>query len=102
MKRSAVVLAALACTACSMNPFVRPDYQVKLGWDHTSHPDVGPPFGPADEEETLDALNCKLERSSGAFYAEIGLGYRLRDGGFEGSDFIFQSSVGIKLWSNKR
>jgi hypothetical protein len=94
-----VITASLG--GCALDP-PGTDYTVKAGWDHVSHPDVGPPFGPRSEEDTLDTLSCKLERSSDRFYVEVGLGYRLAEGGFYGSDFIFMSSAGVKLWSSKR
>lgn len=65
-------------------------------WQHVSHPLLGPPFGPRNEEDSLDVLNGCGERRKENFYVEMCLGYRLRDGGFFGDDFIYTGRFGVR------
>jgi hypothetical protein len=65
---------------------------------HVSHPLRGEPFGPMNEEDTLDTVGFVSRREYGRVYVEHGLAYRWRDGGFYGDDFIYQGRVGVQLW----
>lgn len=65
-------------------------------YQHVSHPLIGPPFGPRGEEDSLDVLNGCAEKAKGKFYAEMCLGYRLRDKGFYGDDFIYTARFGVR------
>lgn len=89
-----IAVAALALTGCS----VMPD-SVSLEQMHVSHPLLGPPFGPSNEEDTLDTLGFRARWVSGRYYVEAGLGQQLKDSGFYGDGFIFTSRVGVTLWA---
>jgi hypothetical protein len=97
--KSTVVLYVIfaALTGCS----VVPD---KAGVElfHASHPLAGPPFGPTSEEDSLDILQGTTRWQRGRVYGEIGLGYKLKDGGFYGPDFTFTGRVGVELWSKSK
>lgn len=89
---SLIALAALS--GCSVAPS-----KLDAGWGHNSYPELGYPFGPANEEDTLDTLGLRATWERGKCFAEVGLGYKLRDGGFYGdSDVVFTSRVGVVLW----
>lgn len=92
--RRLVVLAAVLSSGCASVPDV-----VDAGWSHDSHPRQGYPFGPSTEEDTLDTLGLRARWDRGKCFAEMGLGYKFREGGFHGDDFIFESRVGVKLFS---
>lgn len=93
MPRTAALLAtALALTGCSVA-------SVDAGWSHTSHPLLGPPFGPSNDEDTLDTLGFRARWVRGPYYVEAGLGQQLKDSGFYGDGFIFTSRVGVTLWA---
>jgi hypothetical protein len=95
MKRLATVFAAVALlSGCALMP----DSQ-STGWTHVSHPLLGPPFGPGNEEATLDTIDTRVEWQRGRYRIEASLGYRVTDGGFYGDDFIFMGRVGYQLWS---
>jgi hypothetical protein len=92
--RHLVILAAVASlTGCATSPST-----MDAGWSHVSHPKLGRPFGPSSEEDTLDTLGLRARWDRGKCFAEMGLGYQIRDGGFYGDDFIFQSRVGVRLF----
>jgi hypothetical protein len=97
-KTLAVLVALVLLVTCS-GCVIAPPSSVDVGWSHTSHPLRGAPFGPANEEDSLDTLGFRTRWDSGRTFVETGLSYRLRDGGFYGDDFIFESRVGVKLWS---
>jgi len=82
----AIVLLCSGCTTVSVNV------------SHVSHPLLGAPFGPANEEDTLDTVGLRTRRESGRFYVEQGLAYRWRDGGFYGDDFVYTLDAGVTLW----
>lgn len=91
--RSLLILATLAVSGCITNPD-----SVDAGWSHVSHPKLGRPFGPSTEEDTLDTLGLRARWDRGKCFAEMGLAYRLRNGGFYGDDFIFESRMGVRLF----
>lgn len=91
--RRLVVLAAVALSGCVTTPDV-----LDAGWSHSSHPRQGRPFSPREDEDSLDTLGLRARWENGKCFAEMGLGYMLRDGGFYGDDFIFESRVGVKLF----
>mgnify|MGYP001576052124 CR=1 FL=1 len=64
---------------------------------HSSHPLDGPPFGPRNEEDSLDRLNVCLGREQNGWYVDSCVGYRYVDGGFYGSNFTFDGRVGRKF-----
>lgn len=92
--RKLVVLAAVVLSGCVSAP-----RNIDAGWSHSSHPRQGRPFGPSSEEDSLDTVGLRARWDDGTYFTEMGLGYRLRDGGFYGDDFIFESRVGVKLFS---
>lgn len=92
--RRLAILAAVALSGCVSAPS-----SVDVGWSHNSHPRQGRPFGPPSEEDTLDILGLRARWDEGRGFAEMGLGYKLRDGGFYGDDFIFESRIGVRLFS---
>lgn len=85
--------AALTLSGC----VTAPD-RIDAGWEHTSHPLLGPPFGPSNEEDTLDTLGLRAAWHRDRYYMELGLGQQLKDSGFAGDGFIFTSRVGVELW----
>lgn len=93
---TAVLLAALALTGCG----VAPD-RIDAGWEHNSHPLLGWPFGPSNQEDTLDTLGLRAAWHHDRYYLELGLGQQLADSGFYGDGFIFTSRVGVTLWSKQ-
>lgn len=94
--KTAGLIAALALTGCS----VAPD-SVSLEHMHVSHPLLGKPFGPSNEEDTLDTLGFRARWMRGPYYVEAGLGQQLKDSGFYGDGIIFTSRVGMTLWSKR-
>ena len=92
--RRLLVLTAVALSGCASMP---PD-SVDAGWSHDSHPRQGRPFSPREDEDSLDTLGLRARWNRGKCFAEMGLGYMLRDGGFYGDDFIFESRIGVKLF----
>lgn len=91
--RKVLVLAAVVLSGCMTTPD-----SVDAGWSHSSHPRQGRPFGPSTEEDTLDTLGLRARWERGDYFTEMGLGYKVRDGGFYGDDFIFESRVGVRLF----
>lgn len=92
--RKVALLAVLALSGCASTPDT-----IDVGWSHSSHPRLGRPFGPSTEEDTLDTLGLRARWERDKCFAEMGLGYRLRDGGFYGDDLIFESRIGVRLFS---
>lgn len=90
-----IALAALALAGCAT-----PD-RVSTGWSHVSHPLLGWPSGPANEEDVLDVADVRLEWNRGRYRFEASLGYQLANGGFYGDDFLFMSRASYSLWSKK-
>lgn len=86
MKRLAILMTFL-CSGCTY---------VSVEWQHVSHPLLGPPLGPRNQEDSLDVLNGCAEKRKGHFYVEMCLGYRLKDGGFYGDDFIYTGRFGVR------
>lgn len=89
-----IVITALALTGCTVIPT-----SIDANWAHVSHPLLGPPFGPSNEEDTLDALEVRARWQHGRYFTEMGLGQQLKDNGFYGDGFIFTSRVGVTLWA---
>lgn len=73
--------------------------RVSQGWSHTSHPLRGQPF--SGEEDTLDTADVQAEWRRGRYSLDLGLGYKLRDGGFEGDDFTFYGRFAVDIWSKQ-
>ncbi len=96
MKRLIALICILPTVGCS----VIPD-SLSLEQMHVSHPLLGPPFGPSNEEDTLDVLGVRTRWTRGPYYVEAGLGQQLKDSGFYGDGFIFTSRVGVTLWERK-
>jgi hypothetical protein len=90
------VISCLILTGCGTVPFCEKQ-SVRSEYEHISHLSAGPPFGPESEEDSLDQLSVIGRCSNGRAYAEIGIGYRLRDGGFYGPDDMFTGRVGYYL-----
>jgi hypothetical protein len=87
--KTILLVAALLFTGCA---------SVRAEWEHTSHPFAGPPFGPTNEEDNLDTINIIGRRQMGHAYVEMGVGYKLADGGFDGPELTFTSRFGVELW----
>lgn len=81
---------------CSMLIVLSACSTVSAEWQHISHPLLGPPFGPRNEEDTLDVLQVCGERTHGKFFIEMCLGHRLVDGGFYGDNFIYTGRFGVR------
>ncbi len=92
--KQALILAALALAGCGATPD-----SVSLEHMHVSHPLLGPPFGPSNEEDTLDTLGFRARWVSGRYYAEAGLSQQMKDSGCYGDGFIFTSRIGVTLWA---
>lgn len=92
MRVAAVALLAVALTGCTT---------VSVDTMHVSHPLKGYPFGPSNEEDTLDVLGVTARKEFGKMYIEHSLQYRYIDGGFAGDDFIYTGRVGVVLWQSK-
>ena len=90
-----IVVAALALTGCAT------PNSVSLEHMHVSHPLLGPPFGPKNEEDWLDTLGFRAAWHRDRYYMELGLSQQLTDSGFYGDGFIFTSRVGVTLWSKQ-
>lgn len=88
-----IAVAALVLSGCASAPD-----SIDAGWTHVSHPLLGRPFGPSDEEDTLDVLGVRARWTRGPYFVEAGLGQQMRDAGFYGDGFIFTSRVGVALW----
>lgn len=80
-------------TGCGLAP-----RQIDATVTHVSHPLLGPPFGPANEEDSLDTVGACAKWGKGRVTLEQCLGYRYADGGFYGDDFIYEGRVSVKLW----
>lgn len=92
------VMALLVVLAgCGSLPQAMPN-QVDACLTHVSHPLRGEPFGPRSEEDSLDTIGACAQWERGRVSFDTGLGYRYRDGGFYGDDFIFEGRVSVKLW----
>jgi hypothetical protein len=92
-----IAISALALTGCGLAPT-----SVSLEHQHLSHPLLGPPFGPSNQEDTLDVLGVRTRWARGPYYVEAGLGQQMKDSGFYGDGIIFTSRVGVELWSKQR
>lgn len=93
MKRT-IAIAALALTGCVSIPD-----SVSLEHTHVSHPLLGWPFGPGNQEDTLDVLGVRTRWTRGPYYVETGLGQQMKDSGFYGDGIIFTSRIGVNVWS---
>lgn len=85
---AAVLLVGASLSACS---------GMRVELEHTSHPLAGAPFGPRSEEDSLNTLNVVKRIERGRYYSEIGLGYKIGDGGFYGPDLTGTVRIGVKL-----
>lgn len=75
---------------------------MRVEYEHQSHPFAGWPFGPANEEDTLDLINACLVRSAQVServrsFGESCLGYRLVDGGFYGPELTGGFRAGFEF-----
>lgn len=96
-KQLAIALAALQLAGC----MTLPDY-AGSEIEHISHPFAGPPFGPPDEEDTLNHLKGFAGWRKGRCYAELFVGYRLNDGGFYGPKLTGGGSFGVMFKGERR
>jgi hypothetical protein len=94
--KALLVITVLALSGCSLTP----DH-IDAGWEHNSHPLLGPPFGPSNEEDTLDTIGLRAIWHRNRLFMEAGLGQQMKDSGFYGDGFIFTSRVGVTLWSKQ-
>lgn len=88
-KRISAVAAVIALSGCSV---LAPTTAV-VGLQHVSHPLAGPPFGPRNEEDSLDQLTAGLRWEYGNVVVEQRLGYKYVDGGFYGPKLSYYGSV---------
>lgn len=94
MKLATIALALLALTGCSLTPD-----RVSVGELHVSHLRTGFPFGPSDEEATIDAVDVRADWKRGRFNTELGVGYMWRDGDFYGDPIIVTVRASVDLWN---
>lgn len=92
-------LIALAAAFASLTGCMSMPDRVDANWLHVSHPLLGAPFGPSNEEDTLDVLELRASWERGRLFSEMGLGKQMADAGFYGDGFIFTSRVGVKLFN---
>lgn len=88
-----LLLLIVSCSGCTT---------VSVDTMHVSHPLKGYPFGPANEEATLDVIGVTARKEYGRFYVENSLQYRYIDGGFYGDDFIYTGRIGVTLWDARK
>jgi hypothetical protein len=86
------ILLVWAMQGCSILPTGAQTY-----WAHTSHPFAGPPFGPTDEEDSLDTFNGDLFWENESWFFELGMGYKLADGGFYGPKLTGNVRTGYRF-----
>lgn len=94
-------LVLLATTGCgSLDVCER--VEAGLAADHVSHPTAGRPFGPKTEEDSLNTVGgygrCSFSQG---VWTEVGLGWKVGDGGFYGPDMVSELRVGVKLWERE-
>jgi hypothetical protein len=70
---------------------------LKVEAEHVSHPTAGPPFGPRNQEDSINQINACLGSDDGQTYYESCLGYQVRDGGFYGPPLTFSARVGRRF-----
>lgn len=90
------VLFALVCLSgcCTLKPD-----SAGIEYAHISHPLQGFPFGPNDEEATLDTVQIATRKNFGNVYIEQALGYRFsKDCDFAGDHFLYNGRVGYTFW----
>lgn len=75
---------------------------LSVEYEHVSHPFAGPPFGPRNEEDTIDHINaCAVrewqvsERLNA--YGSSCVGYLLTDGGFYGPSLTGTLRTGLSF-----
>lgn len=91
-------LFQIAALSIALSGCVSVPDRVDANWLHVSHPLLGPPFGPAYEEDTLDVMELRASWDRGRFFTEMGLGAQMKDSGFAGDGFIFTSRAGVRLF----
>lgn len=91
----AIVLVLIFGSGCAS---VQPD-RVSSGYSHTSHLRTGWPFGPSEEEATLDVADVQADWKRGAYTFSLSTGYMLRDGDFYGDPIIVHARFSRDLWS---
>lgn len=75
--RTFLVIASLAAAGCA-------PHAIRAEYEHISHPLAGPPFGPRSEEDALDHLAILARWHFELVTVDVGLGYKLVDGGMYG------------------
>lgn len=95
LKRMMAVLALATLQACAVVPQPKTCF---ANYDHVSHPLQGPPFGPPEEEGTIDSVGgtCRWER--GRVFFESGLSYSWPDSDLYGDDLLFNGRIAYKIW----
>lgn len=91
----AIVLGALV-SGCSLAPTA-----FYVEHEHVSHPLVGPPFGPENEEDWLDQVNVGAEWRKGGAYLHTSVGYVITDGGFYGPPLTATIRAGYRFQVRK-
>ncbi len=86
-----ICLAALMMSGCSLTAELA----------HTSHPLRGAPFGPAQEEDTLNLAQLCGRKQYARVFVEHCLGYQLTVGGFYGDDFIYTGRFGVRIFGRE-
>lgn len=94
----ALLFLLVTCAGCST---MAPN-QVDACLTHVSHPLQGAPFGPSTQEDSLDTVGACATWERGRVSFESGLGYKYKEGGFYGDDFIFQGQLKVKLWEKRQ
>lgn len=94
MKLVATLSTLFLLSGCALAPD-----RISTGQSHLSHPLRGVPFG--GPEDSIDMTDIESEWRRGRYSVELGLGYKLRDGGFEGDDCVFYGRVAVDIWSRQ-
>lgn len=89
-------LVCLLMAGCGSVPFCEKQ-SLRTEYEHISHVLAGPPFGPQSEEDSLDQVLLIGRCTNSRAYAEVGIGYKLTEGGFHGPDELFTGRVGYYL-----
>lgn len=74
------------------------EQRIAAEYDHTSHPLAGWPLGEKNEEDALHQVSVLGRCTHGVGYAEIGMGYKIREAGFYGPEMTGTVRVGVTLW----
>lgn len=94
--RTMIVVVILALGFLSMGGCA----YTRVELEHVSHPFAGPPFGPPNQEDSLNQINYCKGTNNGTWYVENCLGYKFMQGGFYGPDLTYTGRIGLQ-WGQR-